>query len=406
MLMRSHMRMAMSSLKNAKGRSVLTMLGIIVGVVVVIATIAIGEGVKRQVASQVTGLGSDLITVRPGRLMPNEQSHIQNISLPILFSASSLKPADVDAINATAGVGTAAPLSYFNGSVSYEDRKIDSFLMIGTSEELPKLITQKVAFGNFFGPSDTKKHFAVIGKRVAEQLFGENVPVGKLFMLRGQEFVVRGVMEEFITSPVSVIPDYNRAIFVPQEIAAEVTGGNVQISQIIVKPDSDPGITAEAIKSTMLTAHNNEEDFSVLRQEELLQVSKRVFSLLTTMISAIAGISLLVAGIGIMNIMLVSVTERTHEVGIRKAIGASNRQILGQFLTEAIVISVFGALLGIAVSYGAVAAIVVLTDLSPIITWPVVAAAAAVSLVVGSIFGIAPAIKAARKDPIQALRHE
>lgn len=405
-LMRSHVRMAMGSLKNAKGRSILTMLGIVVGVVAVITTIAIGEGVKRQVSHQVKGLGSDLITVRPGRISANEKNQIHDIALPILYSASTIKDTDVEVVRQTAGVASIAPISYFTGTAIHEDVKNDSFVMIGTTYELPELITQKVSYGTFFGAGDGNKHFAVIGKRVAEVLFNENVPVGKMFTIRGQEFVVRGVLDEFETSPISIIPDYNRAIFIPYSVAAQLTEGNAKISQLIIKPKKDVAATATAVKTSLLKAHKNEEDFTVLRQDEMLAVTNRVFNLLTAMISAIAGISLFVAGIGIMNIMLVSVTERTHEVGIRKAIGASNPQILGQFLTEAIVISIFGGLLGIGLSYGAVAVITILTDLTPVITWPVVALASGVSLIVGSIFGIAPAIKAARKDPIQALRHE
>ncbi len=408
-LVRSNIKLATASLTGAKWRSFLTMLGVAIGVVSVLTIVGIGEGVKRQVAENVHDLGSDLITIRPGKTVQRDaEGGLTGIGLTSFLGASTITDEDIEIVRQTPGVASVVPLSFVTATVEYDGQRDDRFLVVGTGDELTEVIRQDVAYGTFFGASDAHKHFAVIGKRVAEQLFKENVPIGKLFNIKGQEFVVRGVMEEFHTSPLQVGPDYNTAIFVPYEIAKELTGGTAQISQLIAQP-ADPATLDEAVTAVnenIQAAHDGQADFSVLKQEDTLAVTDTVLGLLTAMIAGIAAISLFVGGIGIMNIMLVSVTERTHEVGIRKAVGATNKQILGQFMTEAILLSLFGGALGIAVTYLVNGLLRMETDLQPVIASPAILAALIVSLVVGVVFGMAPALKAARKDPIQALRHE
>ena len=278
--------------------------------------------------------------------------------------------------------------------------------MIGAPAGVPEVLNQELAYGTFYENADANKDSAVIGKRVAERFFQENVPIGKSFEFRGRNFVVRGVFDEFPASPLAPAADYNNAIFIPYNTSREVAGGQTHIYQILLKP-SNPDMAAqlsEDVRSSLRASRGGQEDFTVLRQDENISLADSLLTLLTTMIAAVAAVSLIVGGIGIMNVMLVSVTERTHEIGIRKAVGATNQQILSQFLLEAAVLSFVGGIVGVFMAVIVNYLLRIFTDIQPVITLPIVIAATLVSLLVGIIFGITPALRAARKDPIEALR--
>ncbi len=408
MMFKEHFKMAVATLRAAKWRSFLTMLGVIIGILSVVTTVSLGEGLKHQVAEQISHLGSDVITVRGGKLVTRDDNG-NIVGVNILSGVSgSLSQQDVDLVRNTPKIKSSAPYGLITGAAETDGRTFNTGLVVGTTENLQEIINQKVEFGTFFSLGDANKHVAVVGKSVAEQLFQENVPIGRTFTLRGQEFIVRGVFEEFDNNPLQPGADFNTAIFIPYNIANELSAGTMQIFQVLVKPQ-DPKQTkvlADTLESGLKKAHGGEEDFTVLRQEENLAVASNVLNLITRVIAGIAGISLLVGGIGIMNIMLVSVSERTREIGLRKAVGATNSQILNQFLIEATVLSLAGGTLGISFSIAINYVIRIFTDFKPVISLPVVALTTVVSLVVGIIFGVTPAIKAARKDPIVALRNE
>jgi putative ABC transport system permease protein len=279
-------------------------------------------------------------------------------------------------------------------------------IVIGAPEGVPEVLNQELAFGSFYKDSDSKDA-AVIGKRIAERLFQENVPVGKSFEFRGRNFIVRGVFDEFSTSPLTPATDYNNAVFIHYNISKELVGGQTHIYQILLKPTEPKNAArlARDIQGGLRAARGGQEDFTVLRQDENLALADEVLNLLTAMIAAVAGVSLLVGGIGIMNIMLVSVSERTHEIGIRKAVGATNQQILSQFILEAGVLGFVGGTLGAIFSLLVNYLLRIFTELQPVITLPVVLIATLVSLIVGVVFGATPALRAARKDPIEALRN-
>ena len=403
-----NIKMALGSIRNAKWRSLLTMLGVIIGVVSVITTVSLGEGVKKQVEQQISQRGSNLVTILPGkRVQRNSNGEITSIN-PLATDGSVLTTADLETVSKVKGAGLVAPFSRISGIAESEGREY-SGQIIGTSGDVPALLNQKVEFGSFFKEQDQAKDVAVIGKTVAEQLFRENVPIGNNFTIRGQTFTVRGVFEEFENAlPILATADYNNAIFIPYERTKELSNGSEQIYQILVKPSEDTSVKQLLvdINNALRASHAGQEDFTVLQQKETLAVANDLLNLLTALIAGIAAISLLVGGIGIMNIMLVSVTERTSEIGIRKAIGATNRQILRQFLTEAIVLSIVGGFLGIVTSVIFNFLLRMFTDLQPVITLPVVAVAFGVALIIGVIFGVMPAMKAARKDPIESLRYE
>lgn len=408
-LSRGNVKMALQSVRSTKWRSLLTMLGVIIGIVSVVMTVGIGEGVKQEVAHQINQFGDDLITVRPGDVMRHGSGTVANTDLLFgLNSINGLNEKDLQAIEGSKHVRLAAPMSVVPGEVKKDNRTLQNSLVLATDSDLPQALNRSIPYGDFFSPRDEQGNFAVIGRHVAQDLFDDSVPLGQSFTFRGETFVVRGMFAEFKSTPLSPVSNFNDAIFIPYKAAERLTGNTAQMYSILAKPDkpeyTDNAVTA--INQGLLRVHGGQKDFSVLNQKQNLAASSDVLDLMTTMIAAIAAISLLVGGVGIMNIMLASVTERMHEIGIRKAIGATNRQILNQFVLEAAVLSLFGGVVGILLSLLGVYGLRIYTHLKPVISWQAIVIATLVSLVIGLVFGALPAIRAARKDPIEALRHE
>lgn len=407
MMFSEHVRMALASVRAARFRSFLTMLGVIIGVVSVITTMSLGEGVKHQVASQAEGAGKDVITVRPGSLVKRDDSGaITGINLLSMLSSSKLTEKDYETVKNDPGVDIAVPLSVIPATPTYANGQYKDSFVMATNHQLPEVIKQKVESGNFFEASESDRRVAVIGFNVAERLFKENVPLGKTFHIRGQSFVVGGVLEKFPTNPLNPDINFNDGIFIPYQTGKTLVNDQLDSYEILVKPKNieNPDATVEGLISGIKNNHAGQEDFTVLGPEETKKVANSVIGVITKTITIIAAVALFVGGIGIMNVMLVSVTERTREIGIRKAVGATNRQIQTQFLIEAVVISIWGAVIGIVTSIIINIILRITTSLEPIITWQVVLASALVSVGVGIVFGMIPAVKASRKDPINSLR--
>ncbi len=401
---------AVMSLRGTKWRSALTMLGIVIGVVSVVTVVAIGEGIKHQVGAQINQLGHDLITVRPGQLVQRSNSGaINGVALfPDVTTGGSLSNQDLQTVSQAAGVQQAVPLGLVSGGVRIGNHA-QAVPVIATTYNLPAILNQNLAFGSFFGSDVTDEpNIAIVGYQAAESLFHEHNAPGHSFNFLGQSFVVRGVFNQFDTSPLSFSTDFNNAIFIPYSTAQSLTQNNLTPFEILAKP-AEPTQTKTVvnnISSSLLKQHQNQQKFTVLQQDESLAVTNNILDLLTKLVGGVAAISLLVGGVGIMDVMLVSVAERMHEIGIRKALGATNQQILSQFLMEATVLSLAGGIVGILLAFLVDYLLHVFTNLTPFISWQVVLLATFVSLLVGMVFGTIPALKAARKDPIDALRNE
>ncbi|MDB5184796.1 MAG: hypothetical protein JWN38_604 [Candidatus Saccharibacteria bacterium] len=407
MIARGHLKTGFTSLRGAKWRNFWTMFGVIIGVSSVITIVSIGEGIKNQIGGQINYLGKDLITVRPGTLRTggDQTADTYNV-LSGLSITGSLQSGDVDTVKHAAGVHNSAPLSAISSTVVAEHGTYKGGLVIGTTPDLPRLLNQSLDFGNFFGDSDGDAHVAVLGKTAAEQMFDSDVPLGYSFKINGQDFIVRGIFNEFRSTPLSDEANYNTSVFIPYGVSQALTKNSGTLYEILAKPavtaQVDP--TIAHIKKDLASAHGGQGSFTVLRQDENVAARSQVLDLLTRLIAGVATVSLIVGGIGIMNVMLVSVTERMQEIGIRKAIGATNRQILSQFMIESGLLSLLGGIIGIIVSFVVNGLLRFFTNLRPDISWQVVLIATGVSLLTGIFFGSFPALKAARKDPIDALR--
>lgn len=399
-------KIAMDSIKHARWRSFFTMLGIIIGVVSVVTIVSIGEGVKKQIQGEIDRLGPDLITIRPGKVIDrNNEGQITAVPALNTLVNTPLTELDLKVVSETKNVQTAVPLSYLSGTPNAGDRNMPGGLVFGTTNDLPKALKQNVEYGAFF-EKDANKNVAVVGIGVAEKLFRETVPIGNSMQIRGQTFVVIGVFEEFNQISFSPEADYNNAIFIPTDAAKKLNNNTLSIQQIFVRPNdtSQTDTVVDDLRNRLLNAHSGQSDFSILKQEDNLAISNAILNLLTSFITAVAAVSLIVGGIGIMNVMIVSVTERAQEIGVRKAVGATNHQILMQFLIESAAISFVGGIIGVVGSIFVNLLLRIVTDLQPVVTFPIMIAAVFVASVVGIVFGVAPALQAARKDPIDALR--
>ena len=410
-LTKGNIKTAIHTLRRNKIRSILTMLGVIIGVASVVTIVSIGEGVKQQVNAQTEHLGKDLITIRPGQLL-NESVSNQLSGNDLLGNVSQvggLSNQDIRTVSQTSGVASSVPLSLVTSNViSSESKQPYNALVIGTDQQLPAILHQSIEFGSFFSDNQTSIYNVIIGSHIAQLLYTENVPLGQTLTVLGHQFVVEGIFNDFQPAPLSLDVDFNNAIFIPYTAAEQITNGDSTIYEILARADSvnQTDRVANNLNSNLLAAHGGQHDFTVLKQSQTLAVTDNILNLLTALIGGVAAIALLVGGIGIMNVMLVSINERMHEVGIRKAVGATNRQILSQFVTEAAVLSVSGGFIGVLLSLIVDIILRIFTNLAPSITWQIVVLAFIVSVGIGLLFGSVPALQAARKDPIEALRNE
>lgn len=399
-------KMALSSLRQSRWRTTFTMMGIIIGISSVVTVVSLGDGLKRQISGQITQLGTNVLTVRPGKLVDKEGS-LGSLNLYALLAPSTLTSKDVSSIQKQPAVNQVVPIEFVTNAASGDNGELDDVFVAGTNSKLFHILNQKIIYGAPFSDEDSEQHFAVIGSSIAARMFGVFNPVGSTLRINGQDFIVHGVMAPSSGGLPSVgTADYNSSIFIPTAAAGELTSNRANILQILVeiKPDANIKKAVGQIQKTIADNHGGTVDFSVLTQDELLGVTDQILGKVTNFISALAAISLLVGGIGIMNIMLVSVSERTREIGIRKAIGATNRQILNQFLVEGLVLCGGGGLIGILVSLLINLVLRLYTNWEPVISITTLLLAVGVSIATGIIFSLAPAFQAARKNPIEALR--
>ncbi|MGM0712036.1 ABC transporter permease [Brevibacillus parabrevis] len=398
-------RVSFRSIRANGLRSVLTMLGIIIGVAAVIAMVAIGEGTSSSVASQINGLGSNLLIVSPG------QATQGRVSLGA-GSLNTLTMADAEAIAENDSVAGVAPSVNGRAQIVWGSNNYSSSLE-GTTADFLQVRNAEVAQGRFFSNFEVTRQFnvAVVGTEVVSNLFKNATtnPIGQIVQINRVPFTIIGVLKSQGSSGMTNNDD---RILIPITTAMSRLTGGKNVGTIYVSAASSDVMdkAQQDIRQTLRAKHNlrpqKEDDFRITSQSDILSTAQEVSSSMTALLSGIAAISLIVGGIGVMNIMLVSVTERTREIGIRKAIGAKRRDILRQFLIEAVTLSLIGGILGIAFGVGAALLISKLGSLSTSISLTPILYAFMTSSLVGVIFGVYPARKAAQLKPIDALRYE
>ncbi len=404
-----NVKMAFSSMRSAKIRSFLTMLGVIIGVASVVLTVSLGEGIKNEVVGKIEETNSSRIVVVPGKPIERDQNgRVTGINIASLLGSSSLNEKDFTLVAALPGVQTTVPFAIISSSPTAPGQlPLPSVFVAATTSDAPKVINQKVVEGSFFEEEDAMRNLAIIGSDVAEAFFQDSAPIGRKISIRGTDFIVRGVLERSTTPNLNFGLSYNSAILIPIEAGKRINNSTIDFQeiQVLATDGSKTPEVAIAIEENLAGNHAGQIDFSVFEKDEFLSITDQLFRVITAFVAAVAGISLFVGGVGIMNIMLVSVTERTKEIGIRKALGASNSQILSQFLVEAVALSFMGGVIGVGLAIVAGVAITVSTDLQPSFEPKIIIVAFAVSTLIGIVFGITPALKASRKDPIESLRH-
>ena len=403
------LRVAMKAVMVHKMRSFLTMLGVVIGVGAVIALVAVGQGTQAQVVSQFESLGSNLLTVSPGTSFGFSRGGLQTSSRPLIT-------ADVEAIQALAtAVAKVAPQYNANATVTY-GANTTNISINGVTDVYADVRAWTVTSGRFISAQDDANlaTVVVLGQTAVEDLFGTEPsnPVGQIVRINRQNFTVIGVLG---TKGQSGFNNQDNVIFMPLRTTQLKLGGagtqTVNQISLQVRSAEEMDLAQAQVTAIMRSRHGltgtTADDFTVQNQADIVSTVSETTQTFTTLLGSIAAISLLVGGIGIMNIMLVSVTERTREIGLRKAVGAKRADILVQFLAEAIVLSAVGGLLGVAAGIGSAQAIAPLLGSSQaVVTSQSVFLALGVSLAIGVFFGLYPANRAAGLKPIDALHYE
>jgi putative ABC transport system permease protein len=401
-------RVAFGALLRNPLRSLLTVLGVVIGVAAVIAMVAIGKGAQARVSAVFEAMGTNLVVVLPGS---TNQGGVSGG----FGSRSTLTWDDLEAIRSElSAVRWAAPALNLRGQISSEEQNW-STQVTGTTADFFRIRNWPAARGRVLDDADQAggNKVAVVGQTVATQLYGDADPIGQTLRVKGTPFEIVGVLATKGQSPVG--QDYDDAVFVPAKtFRSKLQGelGNVLRGQIMVSAVSSDAtaVAQQQITALLRDRHKippgDDDDFSVRNLAEFAESQQASTNTITSLLAAIAAVSLLVGGIGIMNIMLVSVVERTREIGIRMAVGARPLDLMIQFLVESLVLSGLGGVIGLGVGAAAAFGLAAKFDWNAVFPTDVATLAVMVSAVVGLVFGLYPAIKASRLDPIVALRTE
>jgi len=405
LLIKTHFKLAKTAIKENRTRSFLTCLGIAIGVASIILILSLMGSISNLIRNEINSIGSDLIVVRPSSTKDSVTNIIDELTSSNTFQNSSLTLSDAPAIAAVPNVAAVAPIAISTNTIVSDKNTITAVPVLGTTADFLKIEPFPLRYGAFLNPDNDKT--VVLGHTLSLALFNTiNSTVGKTISIMGEKFMVIGVLDEVNKSINFDGVDLDNALIMDIEQLYKLSG-SIQIQQIKIKAsntDSLPTISHD-IEQALLNQKLGDKNFTVAYGAAITHPASSLFLVVSGMLTIVAAISLVVGGIGVMNIMLVSVAERTHEIGIRKAVGASSRNILMQFLFEALILSILGGIFGLILGYLLAFLLSIITPFTPYISWEIIAITLLTTIVIGIIFGIYPAIKAASKNPIDSLKH-
>ena len=405
LLLRTHLSIALDSLHRNRARTFLSALGIAIGVASIVLIMSLTGGIGSLISASSDKNNANLILVRPSTGKELAENLIDELTANNQYAKSSLTLDDTTSIAKLGNIEAVAPIASNISAVTIGDKSYQSINVVATNADLVKTAKLALKNGQFFEESGTHNNAAVIGHDLATKLFGTTDILARTFQYGDQKFIIIGVLEK-TDSPINYNGvDFDNSILIDINFASSFES-SIQIQQINVRTtttDSTESV-AEEIKTKLTNSKKGDTTFQVLTGSINFQPAGSLLSIISSMLTLVASISLIVGGVGIMNIMLVSVSERTREIGIRKAVGASSGNILLQFLFESIILSFIGGIMGIALGYATAFAISLITPFAPHISWSILGITCLTSLIVGIIFGVYPAAKAATKDPITSLK--
>ena len=404
-LIRMHIENAIESLRANRMRTFLTILGVVIGISSIVVIFALSGGANSIIQDQIKSGGETIAVVRPKDISSSNKNIINSVATSQNFLQSSLREDDFRNISKIKNIIAAAPLASFNSKIKGDDKEITTNILASTPN-LDQITGIKVAKGEFITNSSNART-AVIGYQTAVSLFGSPHALGKYISIKGENFLIIGILEKQSSIVNFSNIDFDNTIILNYDEVKNIMGSSPQIQQINIKFNTinNSDIVQHNIEEVMHNSHKGEIDYEILIGKNITHSSSDLISMGSAILALVASISLIVGGIGIMNIMLVNVSERTREIGIRKALGANNNQILLQFLIESLIISSVGGFFGYLLGYSFSFTVSIFLPVLPVISWQIMVLAAGLSIIIGIIFGMYPAIRAARKDPIESLRY-
>lgn len=404
-LFRTHLRLACTSIKENRTRSFLTCLGIAIGIASIILILSLTGSISNLISEEVSDIGSDLIVVRSNTTKDSVATVIEELTSSNSFQKSNLAISDTELIKNMETVSAVAPIAVVHSTLQDGENTVDSATIVGTTPDFNTIEPLTLRYGSFITEKN-KENSLVIGHMLSLLLFSTSNPVGRTINYHGKTFMVIGVLEEINNSINFDNIDFNNALIMDINQLDKLVG-SLQIQQINVQvaTTSDLPIASEQIREKLIEKKSGDNNFAVTYGEDITHPASALLKIISGMLAVVAGVSLVVGGIGVMNIMLVSVAERTHEIGIRKAVGASSANILMQFMFESLILSIFGGILGIILGYILAFFVSAITPFAPYISWEILLITFLTTVIVGMVFGIYPALKAASKNPIDSLKH-
>ncbi len=405
LLLRTHLKLARTSIKENRTRSFLTCLGIAIGIASIILILSLTGSISNLIKNEVSGIGSDLIVVRPTTKKDSVTSVIEELTSSNSFQKSNLKISDAETIKKIENVSAVAPIAVSSNTLKNEDNTIDSATILGTTTDFTKIESLAMKAGSFLTEGN-KDNSVVVGHMLSLLLYNTSNPIGRTLEFMGKRFIVVGILDEVDESINFDNVDFNNAVIMDVNVLDKLVG-SVQIQQINVRTSNTESLAgvSEKITEELTKTKSGDTNFRVAYGSEITHPASNLLNIISGMLAIVAGVSLVVGGIGVMNIMLVSVAERTHEIGIRKAVGASAYNILMQFLFESLILCILGGFLGIVLGYIFAFLVSIVTPFTPYISWQILIITLFTTIIIGVLFGIYPALKAAAKNPIESLKH-